>query len=70
MSKRKHAPTPLHAGRRLALPRGHEKRAQAAEAVGGREPERSEFAERFLELMAQQARGFRELVKEQSAARA
>ena len=54
----------------LALPGGHEQSAQAAETVGGREPERREFAERFLKLRTQEARGFRQLVKEQSAARA
>src|SRR5580704_16779571 len=66
----KHAPAPLHAWGRLALPRGHEQSAQAAETVGSREPERCEFAERFLKVRAQEARGFRQFVKEQSAARA
>ena len=70
MSKLEHAPAPLHAGGRLALARGHEQSAQAPEAVGGREPERREFAERFFELRTQEARRFRELVKEQGAARA
>src|SRR5580693_3505263 len=65
----KHAPAPLHAWGRLALPRGHEESAQAAETVGGREPQRCEFAERFLKLRAQEARGFRKLIKEQGSAR-
>ena len=63
-----HAPAPPRAGERLALVRRHQQRAQAAEAVGGREPERHQFAERLLELRAQQARGLDELVEEQRAA--
>ena len=66
MSKAQHPPAPPRAGERLALARRHEQSAQAREAVGGREPERDEFAERLLELRAQQTRGFRQLVKEQA----
>src|ERR1700722_12144816 len=65
----KHASAPLHARWRLALPRGHEQSAKATEAVGGREPQRCEFAERFLKLRPQEARGFRQLIKEQGSAR-
>src|SRR5208282_5856519 len=65
----KHAPAPLRAGEWLALARGHEQSPQAPETVGRREPERHEFAERFLELGAQQARGVPELIEKHRAAR-
>ena len=69
MSEARTRPRRFMPGGGLRCPEGSGETAQAAEAVGGREPERCEFAERFLELMAQEARGFRQLVKEQSAAR-
>ena len=51
----------------LALARWRDESAQAREAVGAREPQRHKFAERLLELMAQEMREVHELVEEQRA---
>ena len=58
------APAATPAGKRPALTGWHQERAQAAEAIGIHQAERNQFGQRLLDLGAQQAGAFHELLEE------